>query len=151
MSKYIIPDIFRLVLEYSEYKDRKVWSFSEDTGMIYENISLDIHNIVDSHRMLNITICNLYEITNTSITDFPNVHTLAIDKLSTTNTSLHIFPKLTTVYIFGWHDTRFYISDIPEHIKISRLHLPGMSFYAPSWGRGPVDINSIYQMAYQYM
>ena len=38
MSEYLIPDLFRIVLEYSNRSDREVWDFPEDIGPIYEEL-----------------------------------------------------------------------------------------------------------------
>lgn len=122
MSEHLIPDIFRLVLEYSAYVDRKVWNYPEDTDLIYECILINNNNICDISRMTNITIDDgIYGINFECITDqLLNIKHLTISEYYTDITNLDLFPNITDVYILGNDNTISYIVNRPDTLRIHR-------------------------------
>lgn len=93
MTDYLIPDLFRLVLEYSAYYDRRVWNYPEDTGLIYEHVRLTSTNLTDLKRMTAIEI--------SSMVPLPNIVLLCLKTLSMSyyfNTKLILLcPNLKTL------------------------------------------------------
>ena len=52
----IIPDLARIVFEYSTHTDRKRWNFQEDTSPYYDQLVISVQNLADIERMTNIII-----------------------------------------------------------------------------------------------
>lgn len=81
MSEYLIPDLFRLVLEYSNLSDRKVWNFPEDTGVIHEMIYLNKQNTKFLSRVIGITI-NIHHDLSITPVKLPYLKTYILNPLS---------------------------------------------------------------------
>ena len=86
----LIPDLFRLVLEYSNYEDRNTWKFPEDTGPIYDHVIItaeDVHNI---NRMRDIALIG----TVIDLTNYTQLITITIDGHYNQPLCLHTNTKL---------------------------------------------------------
>ena len=94
----IIPDIFKIVLEYSAYEDRTTWDITGDSGLIYDYIRLTCTNIVDVSRMVIVDI-TVYMLS----TNHRNVHHLDLNILSSLDMSnvvrLGIFSNVRSQYL----------------------------------------------------
>lgn len=60
--EYIIPDLVRMVMTQSDYADRKVWNFVEDTGPIHEKIRLTADNIKNCNQFTTMIISDVLPI-----------------------------------------------------------------------------------------
>ena len=117
MCDYIIPDIFKIVLEYSSYDDRNAWQLPEDTGPIYEHVNID-----------NITADFIYGVTNITLTNSCSLPKIKLPWLKILNMQsgfsrpLHLeyLPSLIDLTVSNDYNEYLNLSAVP-HLK--RLHI----------------------------
>lgn len=108
----IIPDLWRIVLEYSSYTDRKGWNYKEDTGLIYENINITKRSLrvsKDIKRMINITLIANHVRLNQYL---PNLRTLICGS--------YFYHRRKDYYSWGGYNTELPLNLTPN---LTSLHL----------------------------
>lgn len=132
---HLIPDLFRIVLEYSSYSDRNVWNYVGDTGLIHERICLNVNNVHHINRMVNVLSFKYEDEYDNWKNDewmniepafippiyLPNLKKLVISNTDSTEFDIANMPNLVSLAC-----TREYYNfplDLSQHYNLLRLHI----------------------------
>lgn len=119
MSEFLIPDLFKIVLEYSEYADRQQWNFPEDTNPIHEELTLAENNVNDIARMTKMSINNWVFISDIS---FPLLQSLQI-------WSGKYIPNMSTYPNLTYLLVGYYTNNTIDLTHNTKLHTIEMGIY----------------------
>ena len=158
MSDYLIPDLFRIVLEYSNYKDRECWDFPEDTGLVYDIVLANVELYYKSNRSIkkltkiknvmaiynnelpNLLSLELYRFNvHLNLSGFPNLASLDVGIYFNHPLDLSGVPNLTSLILGGDFNQPLSLRSVP---KLKYLNL-GVRFNQPLSLCGAPNLTSL--------